>query len=488
MCGFLGGNFFSSEEEAKELLKNIIHRGRDNSTVKKLENFFFCHNRLSIQDLSEHGNQPMANDDESIWIIYNGEIWDSKPTKDLKKKLSKKYTFKSSCDTEIILHGYEEYGVDIFEKLDGMFSLAIYDLNKQQILMARDWLGKLPYYYFHVGEQIGFCSEMKGLPLGRLSKKDIKTMPPSHYMIYDITDNVLNEPVKYYELPKQEVTDDEETIIKTIRELLEEGVKNRLISDVPVCTIMSGGIDSVVITYLLKQYIPDIEAFVVSMDNDSSKKNDLYYARVAAEHMGIKLNEIIIDEQYVKDHIEDTLKAIEIPRWVNIGSAIAQIAMSKEISDRGFKVVFGGDMSDEIWGSYDTTKRFNWKDDQYDNARRTLVRNVHKNNLISCNISMLYGGTVELRTPFAHRPFVEYAINVPIKYREMKKRMKPLLRLAFDNELPEEILWRKKIPFTTGCNTMDIVRPPANNKNIYKEMLEETMGFQKENTLEDLFD
>jgi asparagine synthase (glutamine-hydrolysing) len=260
--------------------------------------------------------------------------------------------------------------------------------------------------------------------------------------------------------------------------MLEEAVRVKMVSDVPICTILSGGIDSVITTYILSKINPDIEAFVVSMGDGNTKDDDIKYARIAAKEFGVKLHEIILTEDDVKDAINETLYVIEQARWQNVGSAIAQIALGKRINELGFKVVFSGDLSDEIWGSYGHIQAFHYKPDDYDKARRKLVSDVHKTNFLTTNQSIMWGGTVEVRTPYSWRPFVEYSLNIPPLYQKENGHMKPLLREAFRGEISDELLWRKKVFFAQGCRTADLIesekktlKSQLNSLYLYKDTL-----------------
>ncbi|NDB55229.1 asparagine synthetase B, partial [archaeon] len=455
MCGIIGGNWFKSDEQTNTHLQKIIHRGRDASKIAKIENIFVGHNRLSIQDLSDTANQPMWNSDKTICLVYNGELWDSKYTKDLRERIT--IPFRTKSDTEIILNGYEQFGVDVFKELDGMFSFAIVDTKINKVFVVRDYVGELPLWYAIDNEnQLVFCSEKKGLPLSDLYEVQVKAIYPGTYLEYNYK-TLEHSTQTYYTLPTEIINDDRETIVKNIRVMLEEAVKVKMVSDVPICTILSGGIDSVITTYILSRIKPDIEAFVVSMGDGDTKNDDIKYARIAAKEFGVKLHEIILTEKDVEDAIEETLYVIEQSRWQNVGSAIAQIALSKKINELGFKVVFSGDLSDEIWGSYGHIQAFHWRPEDYDKARRKLVEDVHKTNFLTTNQSIMWGGTVEVRTPYSWRPFVEYTLNIPPLYQKENGHMKPLLRAAFKGEISDELLYRPKVYFAKGCRTGDMM-------------------------------
>jgi len=473
MCGIIGGNIYNNES-IQSGLKKIIHRGRDNSTIEKVDNFYFAHNRLSIQDLSDTANQPFWNDDKNVCIVYNGELWGSSLTEELKNKITT--PFKTKSDTEIILNAYLDFGTDSFKELDGMFSFCIIDTRKSKVYLVRDYIGELPFWYSidKITNKLAFCSEKKGLPLSEIYEKSVETVYPGTYLEYDYI-NLTHSVNTYYKLPNQIINDDRDTIIKNIRKLLEEAVESKMISDVPICTILSGGIDSVISTYLLSKKVPNLQAFVVSMGDGDTKNDDIKYARIAAKEFGVTLNEIILTEQDVIDSIDETLYVIEQSRWQNVGSAIAQIALGKKINEMGYKVVFSGDLSDEIWGSYGHIQAFYYTPESYDIARRKLVEDVHKTNFLTTNQSIMWGGTVEIRTPYSWRPFVEYSLNIPPLYQKENGHMKPLLREAFRGEISDELLWRKKVFFAQGARTADIVEK---RKDSMKKKLKELFQYK----------
>ena len=449
MCGIIGGNNYNSSS-IKEGLDNILHRGRDNSTIEKVGDFYFAHNRLSIQDLSEFANQPLWNEDKTVCIVYNGELWGSKLTDKLKSKIT--IPFRTTSDTEIILNSYLEFGVDSFKDLDGMFSFCIIDTRSKTAYLVRDYIGELPFWYSidKLTNKLAFCSEKKGLPLSDIYMKSVKTVYPGTYVEYNY--ETLYHSVKtYYELPNEIIEHDRDTIIKNIRSLLGEAVQAKMISDVPICTLLSGGIDSVITTYLLSKLYPKLEAFVVTTEGGS----DIKFARIAAKEFGIKLHEIHMTNDEIMNSIDTTLYVTELTKWQNIGSALATIKLGEEINKHGFKVVFSGDLSDEIWGSYGHIQAFHYTPETYDIARRKLIKDVHKGNFPSQNQSMMWGGTVEIRTPYSWRPFVEYSLNIPPLYQNEKGHMKPLLREAFKGEISDELLWRKKVWFAQGAGTSD---------------------------------
>ena len=482
MCGIIGGNQYT-EISVKNGLEKIIHRGRDNTSIECVDGFYFGHNRLSIQDLSSTANQPFWNEDKTVCVVYNGELWDSKYTQTLRDSITT--PFRTKSDTEVILNAYLDYGVGSFGELDGMFSFAIIDTRITTVYLVRDYVGELPFWYSvdSITNKLAFCSEKKGLPLEDIYENSVKAVYPGTYIQYNYKTFVHSE-VVYYELPTEVINDDREVIIKNIRTLLEEAVEVKMVSDVPICTILSGGIDSVITTYLLSKKYPQIEAFVVSMGDGNTKNDDIKYARIAAKEFGVKLNEIILTEADVLNTIDEALYVIEQDRWQNLGSAIAQIFLGKKINELGYKVVFSGDLSDEIWGSYGHIQAFHWRPEDYDIARRKLVKDVHKTNFLTTNQSIMWGGTVEIRTPYSWRPFVEYSLNIPPLYQKEGGHMKPLLREAFRGEISEELLWRPKVFFAKGARTSDLIEGMKSELN---NRLKEKFKYKNDITADKFF-
>ena len=278
--------------------------------------------------------------------------------------------------------------------------------------------------------------------------------------------------------------------VNGFREVLENAVDNETISDVPICTILSGGIDSTIITYLLSKKFPNLEAFVVNVNptRKSKHKDDLYYARMAADEFGIKLNEVNADRFDVSRVLEESVWASESHKWTQVSPAVAQLLLSWEIRDKGFKVVFGGEGADEIFASYGDVKRFCWnKPIEWHKRRINLVNNLYKTNLIRTNKAMMYGGKVELRTPFLNKEVVDFGLQIPTKYRDenysQRKEidvydtevtdgniMKFVLRKAFEGDISDELLWRPKKTFQVGCHT-DYLRKEQDTLDDYFEKL-----------------
>tara|TARA_Y100000034_G_scaffold52443_1_gene64382 strand:- start:30 stop:1472 length:1443 start_codon:yes stop_codon:yes gene_type:complete len=453
MCGIVGGNLFDNEEQVIQALDLISYRGTDARGTFNHQGMWLGHNRLSIQDLSETANQPMVDNSGDLVITYNGELWASMSK--YRTQLESEYNFQTkNSDTELILKMYHKYGTEVFNILDGMYSFAIFDKRNSSVIFGRDFMGRLPLYFYKRGTKIMFASELKCITeLLDINASDIILVPPGVYYTYNLQTGDL-VPYNFYTHSDKWEVQDLDTLVRNLRSLMEDGVENELISDVPVCTILSGGIDSTIITYLLSKKYPNLEAFTISVGDEKKKKDDLYYARMAAKWLGIPLNEVIVDREYIENNLNDATYAIEMRDWRQVTCAVAQLPLAKAIHDKGFKVTFGGEGSDELFASYGHIVAWHYKDDDYVKARYKLINHLGKeDNLIRTNKIMMYGGTVEVRTPFLHKPMVEYCLKIPPKFKHIDKVWKPLIRKAFENEIPEELLYRPKVTMQVGCHT-----------------------------------
>ena len=421
MCGILGGNNFSDIQEVKNGLASIMHRGTDGNVIFHFEknDFYMSHNRLSIQDLSESANQPLISENEKFVLAFNGEMW--KPFfRKFNNKLRKKYNFKTErSDSELLLYYLIDNRDNILEamkNLDGMFCFAFYDVERNHLTLGRDFIGRLPLYYAFENEKIVFSSEVKGLqsatpnlkffnvdrnrkaPKG--AEEKIKVVEPG--TIVTVSENLIgvtNCEIKRWNDFKPEFNPENPTLYtrsetdlklfekedkgidyysSEFRKRLEKAVDDELISDTPICTILSGGIDSTIITYLLKKKNPNIEAFVVNVTSNRKQtlKDDLYYAKIASKELGVRLHEVNVSKEDIQNNLKESIWASETHKWTQVSPAVAQLFLSWEIRDKGYKVVFGGEGADEIFASYGDVKRFCWPDPLAWHQKRVNLINI----------------------------------------------------------------------------------------------------------------
>jgi asparagine synthase (glutamine-hydrolysing) len=444
MCGIVATIGYT-KSDVNEMLEAIAHRGRDNRGIKefiyKNKTIHLGHNRLSINDISPLGNQPMEYD--GIELIVNGEIWNYPQ---LRKEYEERgYTFKSNSDSEIILFLYKEGEL---KRLEGMFSFVIYDGNK--LILSRDWVGKIPLYIYNTNKYI-IASEIKSI-LTQDGIDDVKIVPKNSFIEINLdTDEITIDKNYYFQFASEttKATSHEE-VGETTFKLLESAVDKRLLSDVPIATSLSGGIDSAIITYLLAQRIPNIKAYTIAFDQESK---DLQKARVCAKAIGVELIEVFVprNEEIIKQRFMESIRVIEYPSTVQMEVGILQSFIAEEMAKDGIKVAFSGEGSDESYGSYGTFRMFSKKPDWSD-VRKKLFEKQHYGNLLRGNTIFMNYGTIELRCPFFDREFLNYTTNLTDEFLADKGQWKRPLADAFRGKLPDEILDQEKRAFQKGTN------------------------------------
>ena len=364
MCGFVG--YINKEKDKKDNIKKmadlIAHRGPDSEGYYTDENIALGFRRLSIIDLN-NGSQPIYNEDKSKVIIFNGEIYNFEP---LRKDLIKKgHTFTTKTDTEVILHGYEEYGEKILDKLRGMFAFVIYDKNTKELFAARDFYGIKPLYYAKMGNTFIFGSEIKSFLIHPHFKKELNykmleyyltfqyspgnetffknvyKLMPGHYLKYK---NGKLEIKKYYEIKfKQDKSKTYDEWKQGIKERLADSIKAHKISDVEVGSFLSSGVDS---SYIATCSDVD-KTFTVGFNNE--KYSEINYAKDLSEKINTQnISKIITKEEYFKN-LPNIIYYMDEP--VADPSAIALYFVT-QIASENVKVSLSGEGADEIFGGY----------------------------------------------------------------------------------------------------------------------------------------
>jgi asparagine synthase (glutamine-hydrolysing) len=444
MCGIVATIGYT-KEDVNEMLEIISHRGRDNRGIVEFQyndkNIILGHNRLSINDTSPLGNQPMEYD--GVQLVVNGEIWNYPQ---LRKEYEERgYTFKSNSDSEIILFLYKE---NELKRLSGMFSFVIYDENK--LILSRDWVGKLPLYIFNNGSYI-VASELKSITNIHRGA-DIKFVPKNSLVEINLDTNKIDVHSNYYFNFSNDITNlpTREEVGQKTYQLLRDAVDKRLLSDVPIATSLSGGIDSAVITYLLSTKIPNLKAYTIAFDQSSP---DLQKARVCAKHLGVELVEVFVprDEELLKQRFIDSIRVIEYPSTVQMEVGILQSFIAEQMAKDGIKVAFSGEGSDESYGSYGMIRMFSKKPDWSD-IRKKLFEKQYYGNLLRGNTIFMNYGTIELRCPFFDTDFLDFTTNLTDEFLSKGSQWKLPLADAFRPYLPEEIIEQEKRAFQKGTN------------------------------------
>jgi len=382
MCGICGVfNYANTSFEITEGLitrmrDTMVHRGPDDGGVyiSPDRKIGLGHRRLSIIDLSSAGHQPMSNEDRSLWLIYNGEIYNHQW---LRKGLqSKGHIYQSSTDTETILHLYEEKGIDCVRDFEGMFAFALWDSKKRRLFLVRDRIGEKPLYYTIQDGQLIFASEIKAILEHPQIERDIDTTALYHYLTFFVTPAPMTlfrginklpagyimqcdqqgsiRQQQYWDaiVPSPDKDRSEEYYIDTVRELLTSSIEKRMMSDVPFGVFLSGGIDSSTNVALMSQLMDrSVETFSVGF-KDQPAYNELEYARQVARKFKTNHHEIIINDKDLIDYIPNLVHHQDEPIADYV--CVPLYFISKLARDNGVIVIQIGEGSDEIFFGYDS--------------------------------------------------------------------------------------------------------------------------------------
>lgn len=537
MCGIVGwsnlkNNIRDYSDIMDEMIDTLKLRGPDSAGLKTYNHALMGHRRLIIVDPTG-GMQPMTKiiNNKEYTICYNGELYNTEEVRaDL---ISKGYKFDSYSDTEVLLTSYIEYGQKCADYLNGIFAFGIWDEYNQELFLCRDQLGIKPLFYSYIDGNLIFASEIKALlkhpyidsivdrdglielislgPARTLNGaifKDIKEIPPAHYLLFNKRGINLNE---YWKLETMEHEDDIDTTKKKVREMLVEIIENQLVSDVPVCTFLSGGLDSSVISSVAfdkfkKDGLGVLNTFSIDYkDNEKYFKKNLYepnsdpeYVKRMVEFLGSNHHNIVLNNIDLAHALDDATKAADLPGMADVDSSLYLFA--KEVRKYA-TVALSGECADEVFGGYpwftreyDSIEIFPWansieyrknilkpslKDlpiEEY--VKQTCRDSINKIDklpkeshddriireltylnikyqmltLINRKDRMTMSNSLEGRVPYADKRLVQYAFNFPKDIKLLHGREKGLLREAVRGIVPDEIIDRKKSPYPKTHN------------------------------------
>jgi asparagine synthase (glutamine-hydrolysing) len=571
------------EDTPKELYQeNFVYAPKISINEIKLQGSFnlaLINRRLSIQDISVKGHQPMSNEDGSIWITYNGEIYNFKELKEI--LLKKGHKFISASDTEVIIHSYEEWGINCLQKFNGMFSFAILDLNNGIIFCARDRLGEKPFYYYYDTNLFLFSSEIKGIlefgiqPIPNETKiyyylknynhipfnthetyfKNIYSLKGGEFLIINLNDKTIRIS-PYWNLKENVPTNtNENEIISNLRNLLIDSCEMRLISDVPTSTCLSGGLDSSTIVLLIekiikkKRKVAKYPRKTFSAVYKDKKYDESYYIDIILKQTGLENERYMPTFEDFKKDFKKIIYHVEEPCMSSAG-IIAQYCIYKKINNHSIKVVLDGQGGDELLGGYPwefypaymrelfyslkwlrfckelpyyirtifgriTVRKFlnalltilpnslsfliskifsrksfnvdrllisnklNYKVNTFISDLKTAtylsLRYTYLPELLKIADKISMAHSVEARYPFLDYRLVEFLYSLPSEYKIQKGITKYILRKAFADILPPEILTRGKqgfysVPFENlkDENIRKIIIEEILNSDIYK--------------------
>lgn len=554
MCGIAGWinskrNISSQIKVVEDMVRSLYNRGPDNLGIYRSKNVLFGHRRLIVVD-PEGGIQPMTIkiEDREYVIVYNGELYN---TDEIRNRLiDKGHRFKSYSDTEVLLTSYIEWGEDCLKYINGIFAFCIWDEKNRKAFLARDPLGVKPLFYTHKGNSFVFASEIKALlkhpeispivdevglleifglgparSLGSGVFKDIKEIPPAHSIIYDPKGIKIR---KYWELEAKPHLENMETTIERVRELVVDSIERQSISDVPVCTFLSGGLDSSAISAIVaekfkRQEKGQLNTFSINYEenekyfkpNEFQPDSDEYWVKKVESYIGSNHQSIILNNTDLAKALKNAVLARDLPGMGDIDSSL--YLFCKEVKKKA-TVALSGECADEVFGGYPWYTR---KEDLKINAfpwsksikerKKILAEDLKKlpleefvkskyeetikevpklkgeskedermRELFYLNIKwfmvtllnrkdrMSMANSLEVRVPFADYRIVEYAYNIPAYMKLCDNREKGLLRRALRGILPDDIIYRKKNPFPKTHNPQYTIEVQKIMKNILK--------------------
>lgn len=444
MCGFLAIIGKGKDELlVKELSKRMAHRGPDESDLHITQGgHVLCHERLSIIDLHS-GRQPIQGCD-SAWMVHNGEIYNHQ---ELRDGILKEHTFRSKSDSEVIVHLFEKYKYDFLNLLDGDFAFVVVDGD--DYIAGRDPLGVKPLYYgMDDRGRMYFASEMK--PIADQCQS-FSTFPPGHYYTPETGF------VKYYTPEYEDYTKAiKELDLVALREALTQATRKRLMSDVPIGVLLSGGLDSSltssIAARLLKEKGKELHSFSIGLDADAP---DAKAARKVAEFLGTKHHEVYFTIKQGIEILDKLIWHLETYDVTSVRASTPMYFLSKSITDLGIKVVLSGEGADEVFGGYLYFRNAPTTED-FQKETIDRVQKLFTADLLRADKSTMAHG-LEARVPFLDKEFLDVAMLIKAEEKQPKTydgKEKFILRKAFDTPddpyLPEEVLWRQKEQFSDG--------------------------------------
>ncbi len=538
MCSILGIINFKdttsdvADDTLKEMGKTLAHRGPDQNGFYRDEYVCFAHNRLAVIDV-ENGLQPMTVTFEGnkYTIVYNGEIYNAD---DLRIELiSAGVNFTTHCDTEVVLYSYIIWGMDCSSRLNGIYAFAVYDESKKRIYLSRDRMGVKPFFYSILGNTLIFASEAKAIlkhpkMQAELGSEGIwqilylSPMRPSNngifkniFEISPATHGIYSEDglslYNYWSLQAYELEDDESTIVEKTRYYLTDAIKRQLVSDVPLCTFLSGGLDSSAVTAVARSDAKHGGTLsTYSFEYEGNKKHfestgfqpesDDEYAVWIAGYLKTDHTVLTASQQKIADLLTGVVKYRDYPGMADIDSSL--LYYCKEVKKR-HTVALSGECADEIFGGYpwfyraemlhrdffpwihDPESRIFLFDSDFAKPRQgfDFVKQMYLDSKNACPLAgnesqemrtariatwlsvnwfmvsllerkdrMSMASGLEVRVPFSDHRILEYVYNVPWSIKFKNKEEKALLRSAMADYLPDKILHRKKSPYPKTHN------------------------------------
>ena len=557
MCGIVGFADFKNELQNKEIILNnmlqaIAKRGPDEEGTYLNKHIALGHKRLIVID-PEGGKQPMIQKYSlgEYVIVYNGQIYNTKELKEV--LLENGFSFSTYSDTEILLKSYIYYGKDVINHLNGIFAFAIWDSKTKELFVARDHFGIKPFFYTEFNGSFIFASELKSIfkypnfekiidstgiselfgigpshTPGLTVYKNIYELKPGHFAVYNESGLHIE---KYFELKSKPHLDDFEETCDKVKFLLKDAISRQLISDMPLCTFLSGGLDSSIITKYASEYmenkgLPPLDTYSVDyIDNDKNfvksdfqPNSDNYYINIMNQSTFTNHHQIMLDTPELANALQSAMEARDVPGMADIDSSLYLFA--KEVKKEK-TVALMGECADEVFGGYpwffredslnsgtfpwsiaieerqhllnpEISKKINLKDyidyrynqslanveildnDSEETANKRKISYLTMTwfmpTLVDRADRMTMANGFEVRVPFCDYRLAEYMYNVPWEMKAYKGREKGLLRYIMKDYLPEEIVYRKKSPYPKTHNPTYLSTVKQMLTNIMKDI------------------
>lgn len=532
MCGIAGILSSDIDLRGEKLLvekmgKTLKKRGPDAAGLYLTPEVALVHRRLSVIDV-ENGAQPMHFG--KYVIVYNGEIYNTDEVRNELEGFG--YRFDTHCDTEVVLKAYDKWGNESVKKLNGIFAYAIYDKKENSLFACRDRIGVKPFFYNKTKNTFSFASKIDTLlcqpyvksvvdeeglyeifmlgpakTIGKAIFKDICELPPAFCLTYK---NGEIKTYPYWKLKANEFDENEEEAVEHTYLLVKDSIERQLVSDVPLATFLSGGLDSSIISKIASDIYnksgKTLDTYSVDYtDNDKYFKKSLFqpnkdsdYIDVISSYIGSNHHNIVLNNVDVANALEEAVIERGVPGFVDIDSSL--MLFCKEVK-KDFTVCLSGECADEIFAGYPWYHKkeilfenvFPWA--RNTNIRQRILKNgflsdgeeylqsAYKNTLKNISYlesddkinkrmremfvlnlnwfmqtllarkdNMSMASSLEVRVPFCDYRLVEYAYNMPWNIKALDGREKGILRKAFENDLPKEIAWRKKSPYPKTHN------------------------------------
>ena len=469
----INGDLQALRQLALRQSRLMRHRGPDWSGIHTCEGAVLAHERLAIVDVNT-GAQPLLSPDGKQSLAVNGEIYNHRS---LRESLKQPYGFKTESDCEVILPLYLEKGCEFLNDLHGMFAFVLYDESADRYLIARDPIGIIPLYYgFDDEHQLYVASEMKAL-MGVCNV--VMEFPPGHYWL-----SGEEQPKAYYQRPWQDYSavENAETSVKAVGEALEKSVISHLMTDVPYGVLLSGGLDSSIIAAVTQRHAsmrvedneqspawwPRLHSFAVGLKGSP----DLAAAEKVAAHIGTIHHGFEFTLQEGLDALDEVIQHLETYDVTTIRAATPMYLLARKIHAMGIKMVLSGEGADEVFGGYLYFHKAPDARSFHEETVRKLSR-LHSYDCLRANKAMSAWG-VEARVPFLDREFLDVAMSLNPKDKMITegKMEKQILREAFRDMLPEEIVWRQKEQFSDGVgySWIDGIRDHAKTQVSEKQL------------------